>query len=270
MRTPISSARARKAGFRDLVEHGERSGAGDRVAAERPPEAAGRDGVHDLGTPGHRGERKAAAKGFARHEQVGLDPVALDRPQRAGAADTALHLVVDVEDPVPAAELSESRREVVGHRDEAALPLHGLEDDAGDARRIDLGAEEPLERSERLVRADAAVRIRRGCAIDLGRERAEAAAVDELARHRHGQQRPTVEAVLEHDDGRPAGCGPGDLDGVLDRLRAGVEHAGGGRPFLERRAGDCRAWDFAAAMDRESKLGRRVVPGGQSRGQTRV
>ena len=37
------------------------------------------------------------------------------------------------------------------------------------------------------------------------------------------EQRPSVERVIEDDDGRAAGRGPRDLDGVLDRLGAGVQ-----------------------------------------------
>ena len=147
----------------------------------------------------------------------------LDRPDGAGAAGAALHLVVDVEDPVAVAELAQARREVGRHGNEATLALDRLEDDARDALGVDLGLEEPLERVDRVVGADAAVRVGRGGAVDLRRERAEAALVDDLARHRHGQQRPAVEGVLEDDDGGPAGRGARDLDGVLDPLGARVD-----------------------------------------------
>ena len=84
----------------------------------------------------------------------------LDRPHLPGAADPGLHLVVHVEDPVLAAELEEPSEEVRRHRDEAALALHGLEDDAGDALRIDVPLEEMLEGGDGVVRGDAAVRVR--------------------------------------------------------------------------------------------------------------
>jgi hypothetical protein len=41
-----------------------------------------------------------AAERLAGDEQVRLDRVVLDRPDRAGASAARLHLVVDVEDPV--------------------------------------------------------------------------------------------------------------------------------------------------------------------------
>ena len=67
------------------------------------------------------------------------------------------------------------------------------------------------------------VRVRRGCAVDLGRERAEAGLVRlHLARHRHREQRAPVERVVERDDRGPP-CRPArDLHRVLDRFGARV------------------------------------------------
>ncbi len=124
---------------------------------------------------------------------------------------------------MPLADLLERAREVVGHHDEPAFALDGLEHDARDALRVDLAGEEELEARDRLVGADAAVRVRARRAVDLGRERPEPALVCDLRRHRHRQERPAVERVVEDDHGGPAGRGPRDLDGVLDRLRARVE-----------------------------------------------
>src|SRR4029450_4404646 len=56
-----------------------------------------------------------------RAEPRGPAPEVLDPPDRAGAAYARLHLVIDVEGPVLAAELEEARGELVGERDEAAL-----------------------------------------------------------------------------------------------------------------------------------------------------
>src|SRR3954452_18177871 len=64
----------------ERVEDRERRGTGERVAAERPAEAPGRDGVHQVGPPGDGGERKPPAERLAAHGQVGLDAVVLDRP----------------------------------------------------------------------------------------------------------------------------------------------------------------------------------------------
>ena len=208
---------------RHLVEHGERRGAGERVAPERPSQPARVHGVHDLGPAGDAGERQAAAQRLPGDDEVRLHAVVLDRPDRPRAADARLHLVVDVEDAVRREQLLQPAREVLRHGDEAALPLHRLEHRAGDRLRIDVGAEQILERLERGVARDPAVRIRAGRAVDLGGERAEALLVDELRRHRHRQQRPPVEGVLEHDHRRAARRRARDLHGVLDPLRTGVD-----------------------------------------------
>ena len=209
---------------RDRVEHDRRGGAGDRVAAERAAQPARPDGVHQLGPPGHRGEREPAAQRLARDEQVGRDAVVLDRPHRPGAPDAGLDLVVDVEDPVRGAQLLQPPREVERHRDEAALALHRLEHDAGHGRGVDLGLEEAPQPVERLVGADAAELVGRRRAVDLGRERAEPALVRrDLAGQRHRQQRAPVERALERDHRRAAGRRARDLDRVLDALGARVQ-----------------------------------------------
>ena len=87
-------------GRRHLVEHGERRRAGQRVAAERPSQAARVHGVHDPRPAGDAGERQAAAQRLPGDDDVRLHAVVLDRPDRPGAADARLHLVVDVEDAV--------------------------------------------------------------------------------------------------------------------------------------------------------------------------
>ena len=88
------------------------------------------------GRPGDGGERQAAADRLAGDEQIGRDAVVvLDRPHLPGPPDTRLHLVVDVEDPVLAADLEQAPQVVGRHRQEAALALDGLEHDAGDGGR---------------------------------------------------------------------------------------------------------------------------------------
>ena len=87
--------------------------------------------------------------------------------------------------------------------------------------------------AQRVLGRDAAVRVRRRRAVDVGRERAEALLVDELRGHRHRQVRAAVEGAVEDDDAGSAGRGARDLDGVLDRLGARVTS----RIFCRRRAG---------------------------------
>ena len=237
---PSASARARNSGLGDRVEDDAGGGASDRVAAERPAETARAGRVHDLGPAGDRRQRQAPAQRLPGNEQIGRNAAVLDCPHRPRPPHARLHLVCDEENPVRVADLAEMRQVIAGHRDEAALALHGLEHDARDRLRLDLALEQVLERCDRGVRVDAAVRIRSGGAVDLPGEGTEPRLVGaHLARHRHRQERPPVEAVLEDDDRGPAGRGARDLDGVLDRLCAGVDEdrllalAGAGRVLGE-------------------------------------
>ena len=223
--SPSSRAPARNSGSVDDVEDRERGGARERVPAERASEPSGRDGVHDLGAARDACEREAAADRLPEDRQVRLGArVLLDRPHRPGPPDSGLHLVTHPQDPVLAAELVQTRRIVRRQREEPALALHRLDDHAGDRRGIDVGLEEVLERFDRVVRRDPAIRIRGGCAVDLGRERAETCLVRlHLARHRHREQRAAVEGVVEGDHRRSTRRPARDLHCVLDRLGSRVD-----------------------------------------------
>ena len=157
--------------------------------------------------PGDRRKRKAAADRLAGHEQVGRGAVVvLDRPHLPCAPHARLHLVVDIENPVLAADLEQAPQVVGRHRQEAALSLDRFQHDAGDAGWIDLGLEELLQAGDRIIRRDPAIRIRHRSAIHLGGERAEARLVRlHLGGHGHRQQRPAVEGIVEDDHGRTAG-----------------------------------------------------------------
>ncbi len=93
------------------VENDKRGSAGERIATERASETANVDGVHDLRAARHGCERKASADRFTRDDQIRLDTfVVVDRPHLSRATDPRLHLVVDVQDAVRAAELLEAQR----------------------------------------------------------------------------------------------------------------------------------------------------------------
>ena len=131
----------------------------------------------------------------------------------------------DVEDPVRAAELLQPRRIVRRHRDEAALALHRLEDDAGDRRRVDVRLEEMLERRDRSRRR----RCRgTGTAPARGRPRARTGRSPALYGFTllviviASSVRPWN--ALSNDDHRgAAGRRARDLHRVLDRLGARVD-----------------------------------------------
>ena len=142
-----------------------------QVAAEGPSEPAGLHGVQagrarhacerrpppsDL--PGRRGPARRVVPRWPRPGRCGRCPTALRRPRTARRAGGTARAAV---------------REVVREWNEPALALHRLDDDAADSRARP-GATRLLER---VVRRDAAVRVRAGRTVDLGGERAEAALV---------------------------------------------------------------------------------------------
>ncbi len=148
----------------------------------------------------------------------------LDREHPAGAPEAGLHLVDDEDDAVLVADPPDPREELPRRDDEAALPLHGLDHDGGDALGGDLCHEGPLERGEGLGGRGPAVVVGEGDAVHLGRERAEPRLVRvRLRRHGHREERAAVEGSLERDHRRAAGVRARELDRVLDRLRARVE-----------------------------------------------
>ena len=151
----------------------------------------------------------------------------LDAPHLARAAEPGLHLVDDEHDAVVVADPPYSLEELRRRDDEPALPLYRLDHDCRNAFRRDLGDERALQCAERLRGSRAAVLLREGKPVHLGRERAEPYLVRmSLGGQRQRQQRSSVKAALEADHGRALGVGPRELDGVLDRLGARVEECG--------------------------------------------
>ncbi len=160
-----------------------------------------------------------------------LDGEVLPRPP-----EPALHLVRDEEDAVGVADLPQPG-EVARRRDhEAALAQHRLGQDGGhlvgayvvlEGLLDQVGALQPALAAvvARIDRAAIAVRV--GQPVDLRRERAEVGLVGhDLGGQGHGEQGPSVEGVLEGDDGVLARGVPGDLDGVLDGFSPGVREHG--------------------------------------------
>src|SRR5579862_3691391 len=154
----------------ERVEHRDRRGARERIAAERAPEPAGADRVHDLRAARDRRERQPASDRLAGDEQIGLDAEVFDRPDRAGASTAGLHLVGDEQDPVLVEKGAKAFEEAPGHRDEPALALDRFEHGTRDRLGIHASLEEVLQRVDRVVVRHAAIGIRRGGAVDLRRE----------------------------------------------------------------------------------------------------
>ena len=98
---------------------------------------------------------------------------------RAVRPKPGLHLVGDEHDAVPVADRAQPCDERRGRGDEASLALLRLEHDRGHVLGGDVGDEHALELCQSVLRRHAAVRVRVGRAVDLGREGPET----ELVRH---------------------------------------------------------------------------------------
>ena len=104
-RRPIVLGALAEARLGELVEHGARGGARDRVAAERAAEAAGVRRVHQLRAPGD-GRRAAGRRRASCRRRAGRARRPSARsPRRARSPAAGLHLVGDIDDPVPLADL---------------------------------------------------------------------------------------------------------------------------------------------------------------------
>ena len=195
-----------------------------RVAAEGAAEAAGGTASITSARPVTAASGRPPPSDLPLTSRSGCDVVVLDRPDGPGAPDARLHLVVDVEDAVPSSSSCSRFGKSGGIGRKPPSPCTG----SSTAHATDSGSTSPLKssfkRCDRVVRGHAAIGIRGRCAVHLGRERPEALLVrDDLRGHRHGEQRPAVERVVEDDHGRAAGRDARDLDRVLDRLGARVQ-----------------------------------------------
>ena len=152
-----------------------------RGSAERASEAAGR-GRHPSPRPGRSRPRAGVRRRATSPRRAGpAQRLVLDRPHRARASDTRLHLVVDVEDPVLVADCAAAPGKSGGMGMKPPSPCTGSSTTHATDVRIDVLPEEVLEARDRVVRSDAAVRVRARAAVDLRRERAEARLVGDLA-----------------------------------------------------------------------------------------
>ncbi len=177
---------------------------------------------------------KPAAQGLGGGHDVGLDAPVLHGEPLAGPAHAGLDLVGDEEDAVLFADPLDLAHVLRRRDDEAALALHRLGDDRGHLLGVDLLGEGLLQQTCALAAAArvgqgqrAAVAVGVRDAVDLGRVRPEAHLV---GAHLRGEAErhvgAAVEGVLEGDDGLAPRGVAGDLDGVLDRLGAGVHEEG--------------------------------------------
>ncbi len=80
----------------------------------------------------------------------------------AGASEARLDLVRDQQDAMFVAELAQPHHEFLRRDVEAAFALHRLDDDGGNARRLYIGLEQPLDGMHRVLHRHALVRHRKG------------------------------------------------------------------------------------------------------------
>src|SRR5918997_7081 len=217
------------------VEDGQRRGARYGVAAVGGTEASGVDGVHNLRLPGDAGYGEPPAHALGRDHDVGLDSRVLYGEHLARPPVTGLDLVHDQDDPVLVAQLPQLPEVEIREGYEPALAAYRLDDDRRHTARVHGAYERLLYGREAIPLAAAGavpagltpVRVGRRYPVDLGDERPEALLVPVgLARERHREHGAAVEGVLEGYDRGAARIVARDLDGVLHRLRPGVDEEG--------------------------------------------
>src|SRR2546427_12963453 len=113
-------------------------------AAER----ANAGGVHDFRAASHRSDGHAAAEGFRRGDQIGLDAEMFGGKPFARAGEAGLHFVGDKENAVLAANVLQQLEVVARRNDEAAFAEDGFGDDGGDG----FGSDDTLEGVFKMVR----------------------------------------------------------------------------------------------------------------------
>ena len=92
----------------------------------------------------------------------------LEREHLAGAGKAGLDLVGDEQNAMLVAQRPQAPHEIERGDVEAALSLHRLDDDGGDARRVGVVFEQRLQRVEALLAADPVIGVREGDVIDVG------------------------------------------------------------------------------------------------------
>ena len=240
-----------------LLDRTQCGGARDRVAAVGPAEPTDVDGVHQVGAPGDGRQRQPAGDALGGGHQVGDHALVVGGEPVAGAAEAGLDLVGDEHHVVARAPLRQGRQEAARGHDEPALALDRLDHDAGQVARADLLLDDVDGPGRGLLAGEpVAERVGHRCAVDLARERPEPLLVRHVLRgHRHREVGAPVVGVVEDRDRVPTGGDPGDLDGVLDRLGAGVEQRGLLGVVARRQLREGRADVDVAVVRRDHEAG---------------
>src|ERR1700693_2934368 len=130
----------------------------------------------------------------------------LDGEHLARAAEAGLDLIGYKKNAVAIAEIAQRAHELERRDVEAALALHRLNDDRGDARRLDLGAEDLFDTRETLLDRHAAILIGKCRVENVGRKRTKADFVwIDFAGERQRHHRAPVKSSGERNDRGTAG-----------------------------------------------------------------
>ena len=127
------------------LQHREPGGAGEWRAREGATESARPRRVHDVRLAGDRRQRHPAGDALGDGDQIGLDAAVLDGEHAPGAPEARLDLIGDQHDAVGVAHAAQASQQLGRCRVETAFAEHRLDDDGGDARRIDVRLEQLLE-----------------------------------------------------------------------------------------------------------------------------
>ena len=191
----------------DRVEHGQRGGARDGIAAERAAVLARSEGASRRPKTDAGADGQAAAEAFGQSEHVGPNALGEGREPLAGAADAALHLV-DHEQRVDRVAGGSRGREVARRRgDDASLAECRLQEDRGGL----VGDGRP----QRLGVAVVNERHRAG-------QRLERRALGRVAGDGQCAQRAAVEAVVRGENLATVGQLTDDLQRALVGFGAAV------------------------------------------------
>ena len=229
MRVPTVAARSVSCSARQHVKHRAAGAAGKRIAAEGGAVRTGAEHIGRGAASQASANGDAVAEGLGQGHDVGQNAGVLVSEQLPGAPHAGLNLVEHQQPTVAVAKGSQSGQIVIGGYDDATLALDRLHQHGDDVGAIGGGG---LHGVEVVV----------GHAHEALHERLESGLGLAVAGGRQGCQRAAVEAVLHHQhlgpvDALAVGVQPGQLDGGLVGLRAGVRekhpiHAGGGAELV--------------------------------------
>ena len=115
----------------DDVQHGQRRGTADGVAAECAAVLAGPEQARGVAYRDHRPQRQPAGQALGESDHVGHDARALEGEPATGAPHAGLHLIEDEQGAVMPRHRARRREIAVRGGDDPALALDRLEEDRG-------------------------------------------------------------------------------------------------------------------------------------------